>query len=108
MSKYIKVSLFSLFFLFGSFSLCFAEDITITTYYPAPYGVYQELRLFPHSAPITVCNDDHKGVMYYDFDDDELKVCRGDAAGWLANDYWVLELEGGDWDSSPGVQAQSG
>ena len=24
--------------------LCFAEDITITTYYPAPFGVYNEMR----------------------------------------------------------------
>ena len=34
----------STFFLFGN-GLCLAqEQVTITTYYPAPYGVYNELR----------------------------------------------------------------
>jgi len=32
------------FFLFFFSKLAFAEDITITTYYPSPYGSYRELR----------------------------------------------------------------
>ncbi|MDD5120017.1 MAG: tail fiber domain-containing protein [Candidatus Omnitrophica bacterium] len=32
------------FFLFFSLVLAFAEEITITTYYPSPYGSYRELR----------------------------------------------------------------
>ena len=35
---------FLIIFILGSFSLSFAdENITITTYYPSPYGVYNEL-----------------------------------------------------------------
>jgi hypothetical protein len=45
MSKKDLIS-FSLFFIFCLFSLSFAqqESITITTYYPSPYGSYKELR----------------------------------------------------------------
>lgn len=33
-----------LIFLFGLFALCFADEtLTITTYYPSPYGSYQDL-----------------------------------------------------------------
>ncbi len=34
----------SVFFLLTPNPSAFAEDITITTYYPAPYGVYKEMR----------------------------------------------------------------
>lgn len=36
---------FLVIFIFGLFNLCFAaeESITITTYYPSPYGSYNEL-----------------------------------------------------------------
>lgn len=42
----------------------FAEDekVTITTYYPSPYGVYGTLRLYPKATPA----DGQTGEMYYD------------------------------------------
>ena len=45
----VKVKAFILFFILVSLLLlpgynAFAEDITITTYYPSPLGVYKELR----------------------------------------------------------------
>ena len=48
---------------------CFAqlnEQVTITTYYPSPYGVYKNLRIFPSGtggAPPT-CNSNQEGVLY--------------------------------------------
>ena len=42
MKKYV----FILFVVIGFISFfSFAEDITITTYYPAPYGVYKSVKL---------------------------------------------------------------
>jgi hypothetical protein len=43
--KTMKKIKFIVIFTFGLFSLCFAaeESITITTYYPSPYGSYNEL-----------------------------------------------------------------
>ena len=46
-----------------------AENISLTTYYQAPFGVYDRLRLVPRASLATDphCNDsDDKGVMYYD------------------------------------------
>ena len=77
-----------------------ANQITITTYYPSPYGVYKELRLNPiPTASQPPCNDNLKGTMYYDKNKDTLYVCSKDPAsgntGWIPvpggdNLYWVL------------------
>jgi len=58
--------------LFVSFSYAAEEQITITTYYPSPYGVYKELKLHPNTAPNT-CNEDNEGAMYYDANADIAK-----------------------------------
>ena len=45
MSKMLRVPVVISFFIFGLFSLGFTEEtLTITTYYPSPYGIYRELR----------------------------------------------------------------
>ena len=41
------------------------EQLTITTYYPSPYGVYNVLRLFPNQNP-PGCSASSVGAMYYD------------------------------------------
>ena len=55
--------------------LAWAEQITLTTYYPAPYGVYKTMRLYPHDdfTPGDVCTND--GELYYDASDDRVYVC---------------------------------
>jgi len=56
----------------------FAEDsITITTYYPSPYGVYKTLRLYPNDSntPGNACSN--RGEMYYDDSDNQVYVCNG-------------------------------
>ncbi len=56
------------------------ESITITTYYPSPYGVYNELRLYPHncSSPNN-CDANQQGLMCYDntTTPGTPKVCEG-------------------------------
>lgn len=44
MPKALNISVVTMFFVLGLFSFGFSEDITITTYYPSPYGSYVELR----------------------------------------------------------------
>lgn len=41
-----KLYILLLFFLSLSFSFVFAEELTITTYYPSPYGSYNELTAY--------------------------------------------------------------
>lgn len=69
------------------------ETLTITTYYPAPFGVYTNMRLFPSAQPAcAVANDE--GVLYFDSGTHELMVCKGDGAGhfsWQnAGGLWTL------------------
>lgn len=51
------------------------ESITITTYYPSPYGVYKQLRLSPTDdfVPYAACANE--GEMYYDNSDNAMYVC---------------------------------
>lgn len=59
-----------------------AEQITLPTYYPSPYGVYKHFRLDPRDDidPINdACSD--KGLLYFDDSDAELYYCDG--ASWL-------------------------
>ncbi|HOX54949.1 MAG TPA: hypothetical protein PLC32_05850 [Candidatus Omnitrophota bacterium] len=81
-----------LFIFFGfilSSSFCFAaETVTITTYYPAPYGVYQQLRLNATDSinPAAACTN--KGEMFYHNTNNKLYVCNGSI--WVASgaSYW--------------------
>lgn len=64
-------------------SVLSAESLTLTTYYPAPFGAYDRLRLVPReSLPLDPHCDDEKdlGLMYYDNGLDErgagLYVCH--------------------------------
>jgi hypothetical protein len=69
---------------------CFAqnstETLTISTYYPAPFGVYRNLKLNPTatepSGPAAT-----RGVMYYDTVFDKIR--------YLNNTQWVNLTEGG-------------
>jgi hypothetical protein len=47
------------------------ETITITTYYPSPYGVYRNLELYPSDEPTV---DVREGVMYFNKNDHKLKI----------------------------------
>jgi hypothetical protein len=65
-------------------SICFAqsnytESLTITTYYPAPYGVYRNLRLHPSEAPTGAAKQ--PGVMYYDKLENTIKYWNN--AKWI-------------------------
>jgi hypothetical protein len=94
MKKRIVKFLLALLLLF----LCIArqtaaaqtESITITTYYPAPYGVYQNLRLFPSTVPAT-CEE---GNMYYDSGTHQIMLCRQTSPNnfqWQPIGYWLLD-----------------
>jgi hypothetical protein len=74
-----------LFFVFF-YIFCFAEDLTITTYYPSPYGSYNELstnmlKFGLKEKESTICDATREGVFIYDDSENSLYVCQG-ASGW--------------------------
>jgi hypothetical protein len=72
------------------------ETLTISTYYPSPYGVYNELRLYPKAAlpPGNCSSDINEGTMYYDNTANQLMVCRETGFGiytWQsASSLWTI------------------
>ena len=52
------------------------EEITLTTYYPAPYGDYDMISLTPSAQPAVA--DSYEGLIYFDAADSELKVYAED------------------------------
>lgn len=76
MKKYLIAALilFSLT-LYANAQVATEETITLTTYYPAPYGVYNEMKLYPHSPSVTPCSPTQEGLMYYDSIAHALRVC---------------------------------
>lgn len=76
MRRRLFFTVFLLIIALSSYSICFAqatasEEITITTYYPSPYGTYKNLRLYPSEKPTGASVKE--GLMYYDTDDHELR-----------------------------------
>jgi len=51
------------FFLFAALPLVFADTLTLTTYYPAPFGAYSKMRLVPQNPLPATCT---AGTMYVD------------------------------------------
>ncbi len=77
-TKEVYFSLFISIIALVSFSFVLAEEsISITTYYPSPYGVYNEIRLYPHSTPITSCDSTTEGTIFYNSTAREIQVCNG-------------------------------
>jgi hypothetical protein len=58
----------------------FTDDtFVITTYYPAPYGVYRNMRLYPSDEPT---NGVDRGVMYFNQTNDQLYIYQNDTTKW--------------------------
>jgi hypothetical protein len=77
-----KIMSLVIIFLSTTFAYAQEESITITTYYPSPYGVYNELRLYPHSPATTPCDSSATGTMYYNSTTNQILVCNG--TSWSA------------------------
>jgi len=70
--------------IFSSITFAQDEEITLTTYYPAPYGNYESiasdlLMLSPTISPVASPTSADEGLMYYDNSDRELKLCAYDS-----------------------------
>jgi len=64
---------------------CFAEEsITITTYYPSPYGVYKTLRLYPNTDHASGDACTNTGEMFFNDSVQQVLVCNGNTHTWQA------------------------
>ncbi|MBF0523035.1 MAG: hypothetical protein HQL24_08285 [Candidatus Omnitrophica bacterium] len=74
MKKYLLTV--TVFFLLCGIS--FAGQVSLTTYYPAPFANYSQIRLVPSSSQPT-CDSNHIGVLYVNTSG-ELQYCS--SGGW--------------------------
>jgi hypothetical protein len=58
------------------------ESFTISTYYPAPTGVYSKVRLFPSNSFIPGAACDNEGEAFYREDLHEAYICKGASPKW--------------------------
>lgn len=61
-------------------SAAYAEDLTLTTYFPAPSASYAQIRLFPQAGVTGTCDDGTMGVD----NSGVLKFCKGGTWGGVA------------------------
>jgi len=79
MKKFLFTFLFLLTFFSYAYSQIGNETITITTYYPSPYGVYKNLEMYPSDEPTVGVKP---GVMYFNKYNDTLLIYVNDTAEW--------------------------
>ncbi len=78
----------AVFFLLSISSICFAETLTLTTYYPSPFGAYDQLRLVPRAAQAGACV---QGTFYYNTTLDTIEFCNASLV-WNGSSFgnWTL------------------
>jgi hypothetical protein len=77
-------------------NIAYAEDsVTITTYYPSPYGVYRNMRLYPSNEPTDVASR-QAGTMYFNASENQLYIYNASL-----NDFQILGGGGGLWAENP-------
>ena len=88
-----KITLFAIIFLVCAPQLTSAETVTLSTYYPAPFGTYDRLRLVPRAVITGPCP---VGTFYTRSDTNELQYCADDGGG------------GGAWGPMVGIWENDG
>ena len=81
---------------------CVTDTMEIVTWYPSPYSEYEELRLYPkRNDEESQCNSsDQLGLIYYNKDDQALKVCWKSPVSGLYSWEKVVLGQGGYWQLS--------
>jgi hypothetical protein len=77
------------------------ESLTITTYYPSPYGVYRNLRLYPSNEPTDVASR-QAGTMYFNISENQVYVYNG-----TSNVFQPVGSGGGGGGGIPRAQVYS-
>lgn len=70
--------IFLTFVIFFSSTAVHAESLTLTTYYPAPYGAYDRLRLIPRATLSGACEI---GSLYVESATGAVSYCSDDGSG---------------------------
>lgn len=89
------------------------ETITVATYYPAPLGVYQNLRLFPTNTVPSCAGANDEGTMYYNAARGQVLICVQNPPGtfgWQGVGLWMRQgnnvfLPNNNWNVGIGTNS---
>ncbi|VAX35507.1 hypothetical protein MNBD_UNCLBAC01-875 [hydrothermal vent metagenome] len=88
-----KIILSLLFLLLTTASFAQTKSIELTTYYPAPFGSYDRLRLVPRAA--LTCDSNLEGLLYYNNINNRLEVCQADGSfSSISGNAWTQDVDG--------------
>lgn len=92
----IKIPIFIVILAVLMVSVAFAEQLTLTTYYPAPFGAYDRLQLVPRVAlPVADCDESGEvGTMFVDNSDYTILYCKDNGGSYA-------------WGPLPGLWTQN-
>lgn len=76
MKHIIFPALVYLFLIFPSYASAQTNNVTLTTYYPAPFGAYDRLRLVPRASLGASCLATEEGTLYIDTTSYMINQCR--------------------------------
>ncbi|MCB9772039.1 MAG: tail fiber domain-containing protein [Candidatus Omnitrophica bacterium] len=89
-SLYVAMTVFLL--SFPTLANAQANKVTLTTYYPAPFGAYDRLRLVPQTAlGAGTCTAATEGTLYIESVSKAINQCVSNAWVPLAGGYWSTE-----------------
>jgi hypothetical protein len=83
----MKIILLFCAFVLAATGVCpaqsnYTETITISTYYPSPYGVYQTLTFLPNDSFDPATSSCREGEMSYSKSNQALYICKGSSPSW--------------------------
>ncbi len=77
-----------------AFAAATTNTITLTSYYPAPYGAYDRLRLVPRDTLGATCTDEQEGTLYIPNTTNVINQCQ--TSNWVpvGNGLWERTIVG--------------
>lgn len=88
MTYCFRKTLLALLFILSLVSVASADSLTLTTYYPAPFGSYSRFRLVPQTPLTGACTN---GMMYVSSVDGILRYCKLDGTWGFMQGVWKQE-----------------
>ena len=92
-----KITLFIAVFLICSPHLAFSESVSLSTYYPAPFGAYDRIRLVPRPEILPVAGPCKVGMLYARDSDYTLRYCRDVVGNPEAGEWGTMSA--GIWEN---------
>lgn len=90
MKRFFFPALAYLFLIFPSYASAQTNTVTLTSYYPAPFGAYDRLRLVPRASLGANCTAGEEGSLYIPITTNMINQCT--SGSWMPLSGGVIKL----------------